>query len=99
MIRLCLINGMYSSLDGNLDLKTLLRDKQDYVILNCDEFRPAIGKLEKESAAYISSLLPIGCKALWDESEESYHNQKVDPRFTNPRISELKFRLILETDI
>ena len=98
MIKLCLIDGVYSSLDGNLDLNRLLMDKQDYVILSCDEFRPAIVRLENDSAAYISSFLPMGCRARWDESEESFRNQKVDPRFTNPRISELKFRLILEKD-
>ena len=96
MIRLCLLDGRFSSLDDNLDLTILMRNRIDDVILSCDEFLPNIGRLENEAAEYVSSLLPYGFKAQWDENEVGFRNQKVDPKFSNPRINELRFKLILE---
>ena len=96
MIKLCLINGHYSSLDGAVNLDGLMNNKQDYVVLSCDEYNPPIGKFEKAAADYISSILPYDYKAQWDESEVCTRNQKVDPKFSNPRISELKFKVVLK---
>ena len=96
MIKLCLINGQYSSLEGDLNLDNLMNNKQDDVILSCDELFPPIGKLERAAADFISSLLPYGYQVKWDEREVCTRNQKVDPRSSNPRISELRFRLILK---
>ena len=96
MIKLCLINGQYSSLEGNLNLDNLMNNKQDDVILSCDELFPTIGKLERAAADYITSLLPYGYQAKWDEREVGTRNQKVDPKFSNPRICELRFRLVLK---
>ena len=75
-----------------------MSEKKDDVVLNCDEFQPRIGKLEREAADYVSRLLPYGYRAIWDESEERYHNQRVNRKTTNPRISELRFRIILKRE-
>ena len=96
MIKLCLIEGRYSLLEGNINLDKLMYNKQDDVILSCDELLPPIGKLEKAAADFITSLLPYGYQAQWDESEVGTRNQRVDPKFSNPRISELRFKIVLK---
>lgn len=98
MIRLCLIDGRFSLLDGNSDLDTLMSEEYDDVVLSCDEFQPGIGRLEKGAADYVSRLLPYGYRAIWDESEVSCRNQNVNRKTTNPRISELRFRVILKRE-
>ncbi len=98
MIRLCLIDGRFSSLDGNLDLETLRINKEDDIVISCDEFHQKIGNIENAAANYVSSLLPNGFKAQWDGSEVSYRNQRVNSRISNPRISELRFRVILKRE-
>ena len=95
MIRLCLIDGNISSQDDSLDLDTLMINKHDDVVISCDEFYPAIGSLEKAAADFITSLLPYGYQAQWDGNEVCTRNQKVDPKLSNPRINELRFKLIL----
>lgn len=96
MIRLCLIDGHISLQDGNSNLDSLMSEKYDDVVLSCDEFQPRIGKLEREAADYVSQLLPYGYRAIWDESEVNYRNQSVNRKTTNPKISELRFKLILK---
>lgn len=96
MIKLCLIDGQFSLLDGNPNLDTLMSEENDDVVLSCDEFQPRIGKLEREAADYVSRLLPYGYRAIWDKSEVSYRNQNVNRKTTNSRISELRFKLILK---
>ena len=73
-----------------------MSEKYDDVVLSCDEFQPRIGKLEREAADYVSRFLPYGYRAIWDESEESYRNQRANRKTTNPRISELRFKLFLK---
>ena len=98
MIRLCLIDGRFSSLDGNLDLETLRINKEDDIVISCDEYHQRIGSLENAAANYVSSLLPNDFKVQWDGSEVSYRNQKVNPIISNPKISELRFRVILKRE-
>jgi hypothetical protein len=96
MIRLCLINGRFSSLDDNLDLDTLRINKEDIVVISCDEYHPTIGNLENAAADYVSSLLPYGFKVQWDGSDVVYRNQRIDPKISNPKIRELRFKLVLK---
>lgn len=99
MIRLCLIDGNFSSQDDNLDLDTLMINKHDDVVLSCDEYYPTVGSLEKAAAGYVSLLLPHGYHAQWDGKEVSTRRQKVDPKLSNPRINELRFKLILRKEM
>ena len=95
MIKLCLIDGHFSSLDGNLDLDTLRINKEDDVVISCDEYHPIIGRLENAAANYVTSLLPNGLKAQWDGSDVIIRNKKVDSKESNPMISELRFKIKL----
>lgn len=97
MIKLSLRNGCYSSLDGSIDLETLLQKRQDLVLLSCDEplYRTG-GNLEQEAASYLSSLLPLGYVARWDHLEEGYCTSKETVRTLPSMINELRFRVFLQ---
>ena len=97
MLKLTLINGDYSPLDGNLNLERLLQKHYDDVVLSCDEPFYKVGNgLERESANYLTTLLPHDYQAVWDESEEGYRKQKSSAREMPPRINELRFGVVLQ---
>lgn len=76
MIKLNLIHGSFSSQDGNLDLERLLLEKKASVLLSCDEpYYKLGGELQRQTAAYLSSLLPIEKPVHWDGKEVGYKNK------------------------
>ena len=99
MIKLCLIHDYFSPLEGDLKVEKLMREKQDDVILNCDEPRHKMGgKLEQAAAEYLSSLLPFGNVVQWDKSTEGYHIKQNSARELPARIDELRFRVLLKKE-
>lgn len=76
MINLNLTDGSFSSQDGNLDLERLLHEKKDSVSLSCDEpYYKLGGELQRQTATYLSSLLPIERPVHWDGKEVGYKNK------------------------
>ena len=97
MIKLSLINGKFSLLDGDLNLERLLHEHQDDVMLSCNEPRYKMGGiLEQAAANYLSSLLPFGYTTRWDESAVGYSIRKNKKRELPPIIKELRFKVLLQ---
>ena len=97
MIKLSLINGHFSSLDGDLNLERLLRDRCDDVVLSCDEPRHKMrGHLERASAEFISGLLPHKYIAKWDESTVGSRLKQNLTKELPAQIDELRLRVVLK---
>lgn len=97
MIKLFLRDGMYSAFDECIDLRSLLKNKHDEVILSCDEPRYKMrGEIENRTAAFLSSCLPHNYYAIWDKNDEGYIVQKNAERRLPPKISELRFGILLK---
>ena len=79
MIKLNLTHDLFSSQDGNLDLERLLREKKASVLLSCDEpYYKLGGELQRQTVAYLNSLLPIERTVHWDEKEVGYKSKNQD---------------------
>lgn len=97
MIKLCLLKGHYFSLDDNLSLETLIQNRQDDVLLSCNEPRYMTdGHLERAAAEFLSKLLPHGYVAKWDESTIGYHMMRKHDKELPARIDELRFKVLLQ---
>lgn len=99
MIKLSLIKGCYSSLDDSLNLDTLLQKRQETVLLSCNEPRYKMGgDLEQGAANYLSSLLPWGYTAKWDNLEECCCLSRKREKTLPAMINSLRFRVILQQE-
>ena len=96
MIKISLIRGEFSPLNGEVDVSKLLGDRYDDVVLSCEEPRyKTNGYLERTTANYISNLLPCSYVAKWDGSTEGYHIQNSHVRESPAIIDELRFKVLL----
>ena len=81
MIKLNLTHDSFSSQDGNLDVERLLRERKATVSLSCDEPYYKLGaELQQQTAAFLSSLLPIETTVHWDGKQVGYKSKNQDKR-------------------